>query len=91
MLDQVGVEGILFRVAGMAVFGVFAGNSVDKKGMFSLLLNSANSGSRPSLLFTLALQGGWEGHGKLRRDTAGLAELNWPKEYCILYSIMLSI
>lgn len=43
MLDYVGVELILFRVAGMAVFGIFAGNSIDKKGMFSLLLSNTYS------------------------------------------------
>lgn len=52
------MELILFRVAGMAVFWIFAGNNVDKKGMFSLLLSSADTQSRPFPFHTSERLGG---------------------------------
>ena len=57
MLVLAGVELIFFTVAGK---GLCAGNSVDNTGMFSLLLSSAYTESRPFLLLTAPhQQGGW--------------------------------
>jgi len=47
-------------------------NSVDNTGMFSLLLNSAYTESRPFLLLIPVNRLGM--HKKLRGDTAGTAE-----------------
>jgi len=58
--------------------------------VFSLLLSSAYTESRPFLLLTLPRQQvSWGGHKKLGGDTAGTADPNWPKGYSIPYDITL--
>ena len=55
------IELIFFIVASMGLmFWICAENSVDNSGMFSLLLSSAYTESRPFLLLTLPCQRvGW--------------------------------
>jgi len=57
--------------------------------MFSLLLSSAYTESRPFLLLTPPV-GGLGVHKKLGGDTSGTADPNWPKGYPTPYDVILS-
>ena len=55
--------------------------------MFSLLLSSAFTESRPFLPLTTSPASRLGAHKKLGGDTAGTADPNWPKGYSIPYDV----
>jgi len=85
VLVLAGLELIYFIVASM--FWICAEHSADNTGMFSLLLSSVYTQSRPFLLLTPPHQQG----GKPGGDTARTPEPSWPKGYSIPYNIVLGI
>jgi len=59
------------------MFWICAENNVDNTGVFSILLSSASTESRPFLLLTLPQQQvGLRVYKKLGRDKAGTADPN---------------
>ena len=91
MLVLAGIELIFFIIARMGLcFGFVLKTVLMFSGTFLLLLSSAYTESRPSLLLTAPPARRLGMHKKLGGDTAGTADPNWPKGYPIPYVVVLS-